>query len=63
MIKLRIKIKSKNGETYTNDEMLQDDYQVCRKNPEFNRLIEKNIEKSHFEEIESVKVTANFGEI
>ena len=63
MIKLSFKVKSKTGETYTNTEILDDDYMISRKNPEFMKLVENNIEKSHLEEIESVKVTANFGEI
>ena len=63
MIRLRIKIKSLNGETYTNDEELEDDYMVSRQNPEFYRLVKRNIEKSHLEEIDTVKVTAYFGEI
>jgi len=63
MIRLRIKIKSLNGETYTNDEHLQDDYMVSRQNPEFTKLIEKNIQRSHIEELDTVKVTADFGEI
>ena len=63
MIKLRIKIKSSNGETYTNDEELNDDYMVSRQNPEFNKLIEKNMAGSHLEGIDTVKVTAFFGEI
>jgi hypothetical protein len=63
MIRLRIKIKSLNGETYTNDEELQDDYMVSRQNQEFNKLIESNIQKSHIEELDSVKVTAYFGDM
>ena len=63
MIKLRIKIKSLNGETYSNDEELHDDYMVSRQNPDFLKLVQKNIEKSHIEEIDYVKAIANFGEI
>ena len=63
MIRLRIKIKSLNGETYTNDEHLPDDFMVSRQNLEFNDIIERNIKKSHLEEIESVKVSAHFDEI
>ena len=63
MIRLRIKIKSLNGETYTTDEELQDDYMVSRQNPEFINLIESNIQRSHIEELDSVKVTAYFGEM
>lgn len=63
MIRLRIKIKSQNGETYSNDEELQDDYIVSRQNPEFTKLIESNIQKSHIQELDYVKVTAFFGEI
>jgi len=63
MIRLRIKIKSLNGETYTTDEELQDDYMVSRQNPEFTNLIEKVIQRSHIEELDNVKVTAYFGEM
>lgn len=63
MIKLRIKIKSLNGETYSNDEELLDDYIVSRQNAEFQKLIEKNMKKSHLEEIDTVTVTAFFGEM
>ena len=63
MIRLRIKIKSLNGETYTNDEELDDDYMVSRQNPEFHKLIEDNIKRSHIEELDCVKVTAYFGEM
>lgn len=63
MIRLRIKIKSLNGETYTNDEQLEDDYMVSRQNPAFNKIIEDNIQKSHILELDSVKVTAYFGDI
>ncbi len=55
MIRLRIKIKSQNGEAYTNDELLEDDYIVSKQNLEFNNLIEKNIATSHIKEIDSVK--------
>lgn len=63
MIRLRIKIKSQNGETYTNDEHLNDDFMVSRQNPEFNKIIEANIQKSHFEEIDEVTATAYFGAV
>jgi len=63
MIKLRIKIKSLSGETYTNDEELTDDYIISRQNPKFIELIEENQRRSHLEEIDFVKVTAFFGEI
>jgi len=63
MIRLRIKIKSQNGETYTNDEELPDNYMVSRQNPEFTKLVESNIQRSHIEELDVVKVTAYFGDI
>jgi len=63
MIRLRIKIKSLNGETYINDEELDDDYMVSRQNPELTKLIEANIKRSHIEELDNVKVTAYFGEM
>jgi len=63
MIRLNLKVKSLNGETYINDELLQDDYMVSRQNPEFLKLIEANISKSHIKEIDCVKATAYFGEI
>ena len=63
MIRLRIKIKSLNGETYSNDEELSDDYMVSRQNPEFTKIVEENIKKSHIEELDNVKVTAYFGDI
>ena len=63
MIRLHIKIKSLNGETFINDEELDNDYMVSRQNPEFIKLIENNMGTSHFEEIDTIKVTAYFGEI
>jgi len=63
MIRLNIKIKSLNGEKYINDESLQDDFMVSRQNAEFNNIIERNIKKSHLEEIDTVTVTAYFGDI
>ena len=63
MIKIRIKIKSLDGDTYSTDEELQDDYMVSRQNPQFLKLIEKVMLKSHIKEVDSVTVTAFFGEI
>jgi len=63
MIRLRIKIKSLNGETYTNDEEKTDDFMVARENPEFQRIIDQNIAQSAIKEIDGVTVTAYFGEI
>lgn len=63
MIRLRIKIKSLNGETYTNNEELHDEYIVSRQNPDFNNIIQRNIKKSHLEEIDTVNLTAYFGDI
>ena len=63
MIRLNIKIKSLNGEKYINDESLQDDFMVSRQNAEFNNIIERNIKKSHLEEIDTVTVTAYFGDM
>jgi len=63
MIRLRIKIKSLSGETYSNDEELPDDYILSRQNPEFLKVIEGNLSKSHLEEIDYIKVTAFFGEM
>lgn len=62
MIKLKIKVKSTTNETYSNEESLSDDYFLSRQNPEFIALIKKNIEKSAFSDIDSVKVSANLGE-
>ena len=63
MIRLNIKIKSLNCEKYINDESLQDDFMVSRQNAEFNNIIERNIKKSHLEEIDTVTVTAYFGDM
>lgn len=63
MLKLRIKVKSLSGEKYENDEELPDEYILSRQNPEFLKLIDDNLVKSHLKEIDSVKVTAFFGEI
>ena len=63
MIRIKIKIKSTNGETFTNIEEVDDEYVVSRANTHFINLIQANVIKSHMEEIDSVNVIAYFGEL
>jgi len=62
-MKIRIKIRSSNGETYSNDEERPQDYLASTQNPDFMQMIEENVKRSHIEEVEYVKVTVYFGDM
>lgn len=63
MIRLKIKVVSTDGDKFERLEELPDNYIISRQNPEFIKLIEKAMELSHIEEVDCVRVIANFGEI
>jgi len=63
MIILKIKIKSASGAKYEDCEHLDDYFNLSRENTEFDKMIQKHMDLSHFKEFDSVKVIANFGDI
>jgi len=59
MIKLRIKIKT-DATTFTHIEFLPENYVISKENKELQYLVQQICDKSHFTEIQSVKLAASF---
>jgi uncharacterized protein YktB (UPF0637 family) len=59
MISLKVKIES-NGNTFNFRHELPDGFVISKDNPEMQRLVQKDCDDSHLEEIEDVSVYAKF---